>query len=96
MLASEINEKNINEFGRFDDLENTIDKKKAKEYLEGKKGKKMPPFKITRDASKMLRDFVLTGGFDIYEDKAEEYDYAEEKLGDGHILGSNMVAEERK
>lgn len=71
MLASEINEKNINEFGRFDDLENTIDKKKAKMYLEGKNGKEMVAFKIRRDASKMLRDFILAGGFDIYEDKAE-------------------------
>ncbi|ELC8405608.1 DEAD/DEAH box helicase [Clostridium perfringens] len=77
MLASEVNEKNINEYGRFDDLESTIDKDLAKEYLEKKNNKKMPPFKVTRDASKLLREFVLSGGFDIHEDNSEEYQIEE-------------------
>ena len=96
ILALEVNEKNINEYGRFDALESTIDKKRAKEYLEKKNGKKMPPFKITRDASKILRKFVLMGGFDIYENNSQEYKIEEEKIMDGPSANEKMVADYTK
>lgn len=66
-LESNVTEKNIDEYGRFGDLEKTVDKDKAKEFLENKKGKKLPMFVVNRDISKLLREFILTGGFDIYE-----------------------------
>lgn len=66
-LESNVTEKNIDEYGRFGDLEKTVDKDKAKEFIENKKGKKLPMFVVNRDISKLLREFILTGGFDIYE-----------------------------
>lgn len=94
LLNSDVNEKNINEFGRFDELESTIDKKLAKDYLEKKNGKKMPPFKVTRDASKMLRDFVLSGGFDILEEDSSEYETENEKISYDNLDDLGLVAED--
>ena len=71
-LESNVDEKNINEYGRFDDLEKTVDRKKAKEFLEKKKGKKIPPFLINRDISNLLREFIMSGGFDIYEEEKDK------------------------
>ena len=68
LLMQDINEKNINEYGRFDDIENTINKDLAKTYLTEVKNKKLPPFKVRQEASSMLRKFILDGGFDVYED----------------------------
>nr|WP_267128119.1 hypothetical protein [Erysipelothrix piscisicarius] len=39
------------------------------ELLENKSGKKLPMFMVNRDISKLLREFILTGGFDIYEEE---------------------------
>ena len=69
-LESNVTEKNINEYGRFGDLEKTVDKKKAKEFLESKRNKKLPMFVVNRDISNLLREFILSGGFDIYEDES--------------------------
>lgn len=69
-LESNVTEKNINEYGRFGDLEKTVDKKKAKEFLENKRNKKLPMFVVNRDISNLLREFILSGGFDIYEDES--------------------------
>lgn len=71
-LESYITEKNINEYGRFEILENTIDKDKARDYHEKKTGKKAQMFVVNRDISKLLRDFVLAGGFDINEEELSE------------------------
>ncbi len=68
-LESDVTEKNIDEYGRFGVLEKTVDKDKAKEFLEKKAGKKVPMFLVNRDISKLLREFILTGGFDIYEEE---------------------------
>lgn len=56
---------NINEFGRFDALKATVDKKKAKVYFESIEGKSIIPPKVPMKIDKLLRDFILRGGFDI-------------------------------
>jgi len=58
---------NINEFGRFDKLLNTVDKDKAKTYFESKEGASISMFAANSKVSKLLRDFLLHGGFDIDE-----------------------------
>lgn len=58
-------ESNLNEFGRYDELVQTIDKKKAKEYFEKIEGRKIIPPKVMTKADLLLRKFILTGGFDI-------------------------------
>lgn len=56
---------NINEFGRFDALKATANKKKAKAYFEFIEGVSIIPPKVPVKIDKLLRDFILRGGFDI-------------------------------
>ena len=65
LMALHVTEDNINEFGRFDALKATIDKAKAKAYFEAITGKKMPLPMVNTRADKLLRDFIIKGGFDI-------------------------------
>lgn len=65
MMNSKITENNINEFGRFDDLKETIDKKKAKQYFEDIEGKSIPLFRVNIKAQNLLREFIIKGGFEI-------------------------------
>jgi len=46
MMNTNITESNINEYARFDELKNTVDKTKAKAYFEKLEGTTIPPFKI--------------------------------------------------
>ncbi|MFJ5622944.1 type I restriction endonuclease subunit R [Peribacillus loiseleuriae] len=69
LLAANVNEANINEFGRFDDLKASVDKVKAKEYFEKLENVKIPPFKINIRVHNLLQEFILKGGFDIEEPK---------------------------
>lgn len=65
MMAQHITEDNINEFGRFDALKVTVDKNKAKAYFEKLTGQKLPIPKVNVRVDKLLRTFIIEGGFDI-------------------------------
>jgi type I restriction enzyme R subunit len=65
LMARHVTEDNINEYGRFDVLKGTADLGKARDYFVGKEGKPMPPFKVNMRLDKLLREFVIQGGFDI-------------------------------
>ena len=65
MMDLKLTEMNINEFGRLDELKNTIDKSKAKAYFENKKGIKLNPPKVNIQVDKLVREFILKGGFEI-------------------------------
>lgn len=65
MVSLHLNETNLNEFGRFDNLIKTVDKTKAKEYFEKVENTKLNPPKVNIRISKMLKSFVLRGGFEI-------------------------------
>lgn len=65
MMASGVTEMNINEFGRFDDLKATVDKKKAKFWFETKEGVEIIPPKLWPKIDMLLRKFIICGGFDI-------------------------------
>jgi type I restriction enzyme R subunit len=65
MMNSKITEANINEYGRFDDLKETIDKDKAKKYFEEIEGKPIPQFRVNIKAQNLLREFLISGGFEI-------------------------------
>ena len=67
MTALNLTESNINEFGRFDDLKDSVDKARAKAFFEQKEGKSLPPFKVNTRATALLKRFILEGGFDIDE-----------------------------
>ena len=65
IMSLKLVESNLNEFGRYDELKQTIDKKKAKDYFEKIEGIKIIPPKVITKADILLRDFILIGGFDI-------------------------------
>lgn len=67
MTALDLTESNINEFGRFDDLKDSVDKARAKAFFEQKEGKTLPLFKVNTRAAALLKKFILEGGFDIDE-----------------------------
>ena len=67
MAALDLTKSNINEFGRFDDLKDSVDKARAKAFFEQKEGKSLPPFKVNTRAAALLERFILEGGFDIDE-----------------------------
>ena len=64
-MAHHITEDNINEFGRFDALKATVDKDRARAYFEKLTGQKLPIPKVNVRVDKLLRDFILEGGFEI-------------------------------
>jgi len=67
MMNSGITESNINEYGHFVDLKDTVDKSKAKAYFEKLEGKTMPAFKINIKVHNLLQKFIISGGFEIYD-----------------------------
>jgi len=65
MMNANVTEANINEFGRFNDLKNCIDKAKAKTYFEELESASVSPFKVNMKIDKLLQDFIISGGFDL-------------------------------
>lgn len=65
LMSLKITESNINEFGRFDALKSTVDKKLAKAYFEKIEGKPIIPPKVPMKIDKLLREFILSGGFEL-------------------------------
>lgn len=65
LMEQHVTESNINEFGRLDVLKATCDMDAAKTYFEGREGKSVPPFRVAMKLDALLREFVLSGGFDL-------------------------------
>lgn len=64
MMKLNLTEANIDEFGRFDKLKQSVNKAAAKAFLEKIEGKVIIPPKVNMKVDKILRKFILTGGFD--------------------------------
>ncbi|MAE20367.1 DEAD/DEAH box helicase [Candidatus Poribacteria bacterium] len=60
LLNDSVNEKNLNNFGRFDALKESVDKAKAKTYFDAKDGVSLPPFKLNMRIDSFLKEFILT------------------------------------
>ena len=67
-----LTEGNINEYGRFDALKETVDKGKAKAYFEKHEGRRLPPPKVTMKIDTALRDFILDDKCDPDIEEPEE------------------------
>ena len=65
LLNAHVTEVNLNEYGRFDDLRETVDEEKAKAYFDHIEGKPLPMFKIKIRAAKVLTDFLVRGVFSL-------------------------------
>lgn len=69
LMSTRVTESDINEYGRFDELKATLDKEKAKKFFEVREGASIPQFRVNIKADELLREFVLTGGFNLEETK---------------------------
>ncbi len=65
MMSLNLNDKNINEFGRLDELKKTVDKTKARAYFEESEGVKLNPPKVNIRIDQLLRNFIINNGFDL-------------------------------
>lgn len=65
MLRENITEDNLNEYGRFDALKETVDRNKAQDYFSKIEGETLPPFMVNNRVEKLLTDFIISGGFAI-------------------------------
>ncbi|KYZ67922.1 type I restriction endonuclease subunit R [Bacillus sp. GZT] len=65
LMNFKVTENNLNEYGRFTSLLATVDRKKSRQWLEKKHGKKLKVFEINQQTDALIRKFVLEGGFDI-------------------------------
>ena len=67
LLNLKVTEYNLNEYGRFDELVDSVDKKKAEAFfiivIEDYK-----PYKLRMYSYNYLKDFILSGGEDPYAD----------------------------
>jgi type I restriction enzyme R subunit len=59
MMNTNVTEANINDYGRFDDLKNSVDIAKAKIYFEGLEGSKLPTPRVNIKVHNLLKDFIL-------------------------------------
>ena len=71
IMSLKLNDSNLNEFGRYDELKQTVDKTKAKEYFERIEGMKLIPPKVSIKTDMLLREFILSGGMDSTEAEEE-------------------------
>lgn len=87
MISSGFTSKNINEFGRYDELIATLDIQKAKIFYESKKNKTLTLREVKILADKEITEIILNGGIDkatedIILEEAQIEIYSEEKTED--------------
>ena len=76
MISAGLTSKNINEFGKYDELLVTLDIQKAKTFYESKKNKSLSLREVKILADKEITEIILNGGID----KATEDIILEEAL----------------
>lgn len=82
LLSGSVNEKNLNNFGRFDALKDTVDKAKAKAYFEKLDGVSIPPFKLNIRIDQFLKQFIfvqaddlLNGDMNVVDGELKTHEY---------------------
>lgn len=65
LMSSGLTSVNINEYGRFNELKDTVDKNKAKAYFEKLEGTTIPLFKVNIKIHNLLQKFIIEDGFDM-------------------------------
>ena len=64
-MGRNVTAENINDFGLYDKLLASADRSIAMEYIEKVERQPVKPFRIPSKVDKLLRQFILSGGFDI-------------------------------
>jgi len=62
LLSTRITDSNINDYGRFDALKETVDKAKAKAYFENREGESLSVFKVNMEIDALLSRFIFERG----------------------------------
>ena len=65
MMNANITEANLNDYGRVDDLKQSVNKPLASVYFERVTGQVLPAFKVNVKVAALLKKFVLTGAFEL-------------------------------
>ena len=78
LMSLKLTEANINEYGRFDQLKETVDKAKARTYFETSRGSSVPAFQVNMLVDSLIRRFLLEGGFEVSFDASESPSIADE------------------
>lgn len=65
MMALRLDDASIDEFGRYTRLRETVDIIKATAYFETINGKKLPLPMVNIKVDKILRNFIINGGYDM-------------------------------
>lgn len=78
LMADNVNENNIHNFGRFDALKNTVDMIKAKAYFEKLDGVTIAPFKLNMRIDKFLKQFILAQADNALADLLTDFNFQEE------------------
>ena len=59
LLTAHVTEANLDEYGRFTSVKESVDLAQAKRYLEHREGRSMSRFLVNREVEKLLRAFIL-------------------------------------
>ena len=65
LMNDAVNERNLNNFGRFDALKETVDQAKAKAYFEAQANVSISAFKVNIKIDQLLKAFIIGGGFEL-------------------------------
>ncbi|WP_337241927.1 type I restriction endonuclease subunit R [Proteus faecis] len=68
LMSDNVSEKNLNNFGRFDALKDSVDKTKAKAYFDKQDGVALPPFKLNMRIEQFLKQFIFAQADDLLSD----------------------------
>ncbi len=71
LMNAGISEATLNEYGRFDELKKSVVREKAEQYFLSAEGIKPPAFRLSMKIDSLLKEFILSGGFDINEKENE-------------------------
>lgn len=67
MMNLNITKTKLNEYGRFSKLKESVNRQKARGYLEETLGEKFKAYEVSIKVDNILRDFLLEDGFDVAE-----------------------------
>lgn len=76
LMSDNVSEKNLNNFGRFDALKDSVDKIKAKAYFEKQDGAILPLFKLNMRIEQFLKQFIFTQTDELLSDVVDVRDDA--------------------
>lgn len=68
LMSDSVKDKNLNDFGRFDALKESVDKVKAKIYFEKQDGVTIPLFKLNVRIEQFLKQFIFSQTDDFLSD----------------------------